>query len=170
MLQTQISMEYLESFGLIKMDILGLKTLTTIKDLVDYINANKKSNFNLNQINYNDKLTFELLSTGNTIGIFQLEGYGMINAIRKIGISNFEDIVAIISLFRPGPMENIDEYAKRKQGKSQIPKVNDKYDAILANTYGVIVYQEQIMQIVQTVANMSFSQADLVRRAISKKI
>ena len=169
MLQTQISMEYLESFGLIKMDILGLKTLTTIKDLVDYINANKKSNFNLNQINYNDKLTFELLSTGNTIGIFQLEGYGMINAIRKIGISNFEDIVAIISLFRPGPMENIDEYAKRKQGKSQIPKVNDKYDAILANTYGVIVYQEQIMQIVQTVANMSFSQADLVRRAISKK-
>lgn len=166
--QSQISMEYLEKFGLIKMDILGLKTLTTIKQIVNEINEHGNK-FELKDIDYNDKKTFDLMSSGNTAGVFQLEGFGMINAIKKVKISNFDDIVAIISLFRPGPMENLDVYAKRKFGKEEMPKIHPKYDEILKPTYGVIVYQEQIMQIVQAIANMSFAEADNIRRIISKK-
>ncbi|MDD7894308.1 DNA polymerase III subunit alpha [Metamycoplasma hyosynoviae] len=166
--QSQISMEYLEDFGLLKIDLLGLKTLATIREIVEKINITHPD-FSLDKINYNDKKTFELLSQGNTLGVFQLESYGMIKAIKKIQVNSFNDIVATISLFRPGPMDNISEYASRKSGKKEIVKVNDTYDQILKSTYGIIIYQEQIMQIFQLVANKSFAEADQIRRIISKK-
>ncbi|QJG66444.1 DNA polymerase III subunit alpha [Mycoplasma phocoeninasale] len=167
--QTQVSMEYLEKFGLIKMDILGLKTLTTIKEIKDLIEKNLNIKVDLDNIPLNDQKTFSILSAGNSIGIFQLESAIMIRALEKIKVNDFEDIVAIISLNRPGPMVNIPKYAARKFGNETVPKINPEYDKIVANTYGIIVYQEQIMQIAQTVANMSFSEADNFRRIISKK-
>ena len=169
MLQSQISMEYLEDFGLIKMDILGLKTLTTIKEILDTIKKNQNIDINLKTIKYNDQKTLDLLTSGNTLGIFQLESYGMIKAIKQVKIDSFNDIVAIISLYRPGPMDNLDSYALRKHKKEVIPTIHKDYDEILKSTYGIIIYQEQIMKIIQTVAKMSFSQADLIRRIISKK-
>lgn len=169
MLQSQISMEYLEDFGLIKMDILGLKTLTTIKEILDTIKKNQNIDINLKTIKYNDQKTLDLLTSGNTLGIFQLESYGMIKAIKQVKIDSFNDIVAIISLYRPGPMDNLDSYALRKHKKEVIPMIHKDYDEILKSTYGIIIYQEQIMKIIQTVAKMSFSQADLIRRIISKK-
>ena len=168
-LQSQVSMEYLENFGLIKMDILGLKTLTTIKEILNNIKTNTGKDINLKTIDYNDAKTLYLLSQGDTLGIFQLESYGMIKAIKKIQINNFNDIVAIISLYRPGPMDNLNIYASRKLGKEPIPSIHKEYDRILKSTYGIIIYQEQIMQIMQVVAKMSFSEADTIRRIISKK-
>ncbi|AWX42482.1 DNA polymerase III alpha subunit [Metamycoplasma cloacale] len=167
--QTQTSMEYLEEFGLLKMDILGLRTLTTIKEILSFIKSSKNIEIDLSKIDYNDQLTFKLLTSGNTAGIFQLESYGMMNALKKVGVSSFDDITAIISLYRPGPMEHINTYVKRKFGKEAIPKINATYDEIVKNTYGIIIYQEQIMQIVQAVAGFSFGHADLIRRIISKK-
>ncbi|BDX52453.1 DNA-directed DNA polymerase [Metamycoplasma equirhinis] len=169
MQQTQISMEYLEDFGLIKMDILGLKTLSTIKEILNLIKKTKNINIDLNNISLNDKKTFEILSQANTIGIFQVESPIMMRALAKIGVSNFNDIVAIISLNRPGPMINIPSYAKRKAGYEEIPKISVEYDKIVKDTYGIIIYQEQIMQIAQVVANMTFTEADMFRRIISKK-
>ncbi|WP_369085855.1 DNA polymerase III subunit alpha [Metamycoplasma spumans] len=169
MLQTQVSMEYLESFGLIKMDILGLKTLSTIKEIIKLIKQTKNIDVDLTKINFNDYKTLEILNNANTAGIFQLETPIMVRAIQKIGISSFDDIVATISLNRPGPASNIPKYAKRKQGNEDIPKIEKKYDEIVKSTYGIIIYQEQIMQIVQAIANMSFSEADTLRRIISKK-
>ncbi|WP_373436940.1 DNA polymerase III subunit alpha [Metamycoplasma equirhinis] len=169
MQQTQISMEYLEDFGLIKMDILGLKTLSTIKEILNLIKKTKNINIDLNSISLNDKKTFEILSQANTIGIFQVESPIMMRALAKIGVSNFNDIVAIISLNRPGPMINIPSYAKRKAGYEEIPKISVEYDKIVKDTYGIIIYQEQIMQIAQVVANMTFTEADMFRRIISKK-
>ncbi|TPI02401.1 DNA polymerase III subunit alpha [Mycoplasma struthionis] len=167
--QSQISMEYLEGFGLIKMDVLGLKTLTTIKEILSSIKKFKNIDIDLSKIDLEDKKAFEILSKGNTAGIFQVESPIMINALKKIGVNKFEDIVAIISINRPGPAINIPIYAKRKQGLEVTPKVDKEYDKIVSSTYGIIIYQEQIMEIVQKVANMSFSEADSLRRIISKK-
>ncbi|AXE60956.1 DNA polymerase III subunit alpha [[Mycoplasma] phocae] len=167
--QTQVSMEYLEKFGLIKMDILGLKTLTTIKEIKDLIEKRLNIKIDLDNIPLNDSKTFAILSAGNSVGVFQLESAIMIRALEKIQVNDFEDITAIISLNRPGPMINIPKYAARKFGNEAVPKISPEYDEIVAKTYGIIVYQEQIMQIAQTVANMSFSEADNFRRIISKK-
>lgn len=168
-LQTQISMEYLEDFGLVKMDILGLKTLTTISNIVDLIYQNQSLKINLKDIDLTDQKTLELLSSGHTRGVFQVESPIMIKALRQVKVNNFEDIVAIISLNRPGPMKNVSVYAKRKFGLESIPKINNEYDKILDSTYGIIVYQEQIMKIAQVVAKMTFIEADNLRRIISKK-
>ncbi|WP_412031596.1 DNA polymerase III subunit alpha [Metamycoplasma buccale] len=167
--QTQISMEYLEEFGLLKMDVLGLKTLTTIKEIVAQIEESRNIKIDLSKIPYDDHVTFKLLTNGNTIGVFQLESYGMIKTLKEVKVNKFEDIVAIISLFRPGPMENLHVYAKRKEKLEVIPQVTEKYDEVVKDTYGIIIYQEQIMQICQVVANMTFAEADNVRRIISKK-
>ncbi|RMA79086.1 DNA polymerase-3 subunit alpha [Metamycoplasma subdolum] len=167
--QVQSAMENLEPFGLLKMDILGLKTLTTIQEILDKINEGKKEEFKLKNINFNDKKTFELLTSGQTTGIFQLESPGMIKTLQKVKVSTFNDIVAVISLFRPGPMLNLTTYARRKHGIEKVPKISPEFDKIVEETYGIIVYQEQIMQIAQKVAKMSYGEADILRRAISKK-
>ncbi|ACF07399.1 DNA polymerase III subunit alpha [Metamycoplasma arthritidis] len=167
--QTQVSMEYLEHFGLLKMDILGLKTLTTIQEVLLQIKKTKNLDLDLAKIKYEDQLTFDLLNTGSTVGIFQLESFGMTKALKQIHVDSFNDIVATISLYRPGPMDNLKVYAKRKNAHEPIPSISKAYDEIVKGTYGIIIYQEQIMQIVQAVANLSFSQADNIRRIISKK-
>lgn len=169
--QVQFSMDYLERYGLIKIDFLGLKNLSLIEQIEKLIP--KKEHFD-NLINqsyslFNDQRTFSMLNNLKTLGVFQLESEGMTNAIKDVRIDSFEDIYAIISLFRPGPMQYIQEYAKNKQNPSLINKIHQLYDEIVLPTYGIIVYQEQIMQIAQKVAGMSFAQADLLRRAISKK-
>lgn len=167
--QTQLSMEYLEYFGLIKMDILGLKTLSTIKQIENEIKAKYNKEINWETIDYNDKKTFDLLSSGNTAGIFQVESPIMIRALKQIKVNSFNDISAIISLNRPGPMAYVSNYAKRKNGQEEIPLISQEYNEIVKDTYGIIIYQEQIMQIAQKIANMTFEEADLLRKIISKK-
>lgn len=169
--QVQLSLENLEKYGLIKIDFLGLKNLTIVKNIENLINS--KLHFD-NVINQNlnkfiDHKTFSILNDLKTEGIFQLESDGMKRAISQVKIDSFEDIYAIISLYRPGPSQYIPIYGKNKKDPSQIEKVHPIYDKIVAPTFGIIVYQEQIMQIAQEVAGLSFSEADLLRRAISKK-
>lgn len=167
--QTQLSMEYLEYFGLIKMDILGLKTLSTIKQIEENIKSNLNIVIDWKKIDYNDQKTFELLSSGNTAGIFQVESPIMIRALRNIKINSFNDISAVISLNRPGPMAYVTNYGKRKFKQEEIPSISKEYDEIVKDTYGIIIYQEQIMEIAQKIASMTFEEADVLRKVISKK-
>ncbi|MCP4336788.1 MAG: DNA polymerase III subunit alpha [Mycoplasma sp.] len=167
--QTQYSMNYMESNGLLKIDILGLRNLTIIQNIQKEIYLNFKKNIVLKKIKLNDKETNKLLYKGDINGIFQLESYGMKNTLSQISIDSFDDLSAAISLFRPGPMEFIKVYANRKKGIETIPDISPEYNILTKDTYGIIVYQEQIMQIAQVFAGMDFSQADILRRAISKK-
>ncbi|MBU4690801.1 DNA polymerase III subunit alpha [Mycoplasma zalophi] len=167
-LQTEITMDYLETFGLLKIDILGLKTLSIINDILLEIKK-QNPNFDIDDIPLNDKATFTLLSGGKTAGIFQLESPGMRNTLMKVKVTDFNDIAAIISLFRPGPMQHIKSYANRKNQKEEIPKVEKIFDKVLEKTYGIMIYQEQVLEIVQKISNMDYAEADLLRRAISKK-
>jgi DNA polymerase-3 subunit alpha len=167
--QTQFSMNYLENNGLLKIDILGLKNLTIIQKVQQQVFKNYQKKINLEKIKLNDEATNALLSSSNTNGVFQLESYGMKATLGKIIVNSIEDITAIISLYRPGPMEFIGIYAERKKGLAPIESISRDYDKILASTYGIIVYQEQIMEIAQQITGMSFSEADILRRAISKK-
>ena len=162
------SMEYLEELGLLKMDFLALKNLTTIQNILDSINKEKKV-IDLKDIPLNDSKTFELFQNGNTLGIFQFEKPGMIKFLKKLKPTNFEDIFAALALYRPGPMDNIDTYIKRKEGKEKIDYIDDSIEYILKPTYGIIIYQEQIMQIACTLAGYTLGEADILRRAISKK-
>ncbi len=166
---SQFSMENLESWGMLKIDLLGLKTLSTINAIIDEISLNVGKKILFQNIVINDDRTNKLLSDGNTVGIFQLESPGMINTLRKVNVNSFEDLVAIISLFRPGPMSNISTYIKRKFNVENFNCLSMEYDEIVKPTYGIIIYQEQIMELAQKFAGMSFGQADILRRAISKK-
>ena len=166
--QIQYSMDHLEDFGLLKIDLLGLRNLTIIQRIQSEIFKNFNKKVDLLKIPTIDKPTNELLTKADTNGIFQLESYGMKKTLRDVGVSSLDDIVAIISLFRPGPMQNIEVYANRKQKKSY-EKVSPVFDEITKDTYGIIIYQEQIMHIAQRYSGMSFGQADILRRAISKK-
>jgi DNA polymerase-3 subunit alpha len=123
----------------------------------------------LSKIPLNDQKTLQLLSLAKTNGVFQLESYGMKKTLLEVKVDSFDDIVAIISLFRPGPMDNIPLYANRKKNIQKIKSISLDYDLITKNTYGIIVYQEQIMEIAQKISGMSFAQADIFRRAIGKK-
>lgn len=161
---TGYSMDYLEELGLLKMDFLALRNLTLIKDVLEEI-----PNLTFDAIPNNDPEAINIFTSVNTSGIFQFESSGMINFLRKFKPSNFEDIVASIALFRPGPMNNIDSYIKRKRGKEKIDYIDDSLIDILKPTYGIIVYQEQIMQIANVLAGYSFGEADVLRRAMSKK-
>lgn len=167
--QTQFSAEFLEQFSLLKIDLLGLKNLTVVKGIINSINQHSNLNFNFNSIPIFDKGTNELLTRGKTVGIFQLESPGMANTLRKVGISSIDDVVAVISLFRPGPIKNIPLYAQRKKNEADYEIISQEYNDILKSTYGIIIYQEQIMQICQTIAGFDFATSDLIRRAISKK-
>lgn len=160
---TGYSMEYLEELGLLKMDILALKNLTLLNDVL------KEVNIDLDDIPLEDKETIQLFTDVDTVGIFQFESDGMMNFLRKFRPNSFEDIVAAIALFRPGPMQNIDSYIKRKHGKEKIDYIDDSLIKILKPTYGIIIYQEQIMQIANVLASYSYAEADVLRKAMSKK-
>lgn len=169
MCATQFTMDYLEDLGLIKMDFLGLRNLTIIDEIVHAINADRKEPLNIMKIPLDDKKSYDLLCHCDTIGVFQLESEGIKNLIRQLQPREFEDIVATIALFRPGPMENIPEYLKRKKNPQYIDYIHPSLKPILENTYGIMIYQEQIMQISQKMAGFSLAKADNLRKAISKK-
>ena len=167
--QVQYAMDYLEENGLLKIDLLGLRNLTILQDIKQEIFKNHNRNVDFLQIPHSDPKTNQILSNGNTNGIFQLESYGMKKTLVDVQIGSVSDLADVISLFRPGPMEFIKAYASVKNGKNQQRKVDQQYDAIVNPTHGIIVYQEQIMEIAQKYASMTFGRADILRRAIGKK-
>ena len=166
---TQFSMKYVEKAGLIKFDFLGLTTLSIIQDSIKLIKANH-SNFSLNHIPMDDLKTFQQLSKGEAIGIFQLESNGMGSVLRQLQPDKFEEIIAVVALFRPGPMDHIPSFCNRKHGKEKIEYLHPLLEKVLKETYGIIVYQEQVMQIAQVLSNYTLGEADLLRRAMGKKI
>ncbi|MDC2992511.1 DNA polymerase III subunit alpha, partial [Pelagibacteraceae bacterium] len=166
---TQFSMKYVEKAGLIKFDFLGLTTLSIIDDCVKLIKEENK-NFEINSLQLNDKKTFDQLSKGDTVGIFQLESNGMGSVLRQLQPDKFEEIIAVVALFRPGPMDNIPSFCNRKHGREKIEYIHPMIENVLKETYGIIVYQEQVMQIAQVLSNYSLGEADLLRRAMGKKI
>ena len=166
---TGYSMEYLESLGLLKMDFLGIKNLTTIMHIIEDIQKGEGVTIDFNQIPLSDQRTLQLFQEANTTGIFQFESTGMKNFLRQLKPSSFEDIFAAIALFRPGPATNIPSYIKRKHNEEAITYLDPCLKPILEPTYGIIVYQEQIMQIAVLLAGYSMGEADLLRRAMSKK-
>jgi DNA polymerase III subunit alpha len=175
-LATQYNGKYVEDVDLIKFDFLGLKTLTVIEEANKLIEQRHGKRVDFITIDVNDKGVYDLIQTGNTMGLFQIESDGMQDLCKRLKPSNFEDIIAVLALYRPGPMESgmLDDFIDRKHGRAQINYFYDEFDAplrpILETTYGVIVYQEQVMQIVQTIGGFSLGGADLVRRAMGKKI
>ena len=162
---TQYSAEYLEDLGLIKMDFLGLRNLGIIAEIMDDINPK----FDINRIPLNDKKTFELISNVNLLGVFQLESNGMQNLARRMRPNSFEELSMMIALFRPGPMENIPSFLENRAHREKIKYLTKELEPILKETYGIIVYQEQIMSIARKLANFSYGKADVLRRAMSKK-
>jgi len=166
---TQFSMKWAEAAGLVKFDFLGLKTLTVIETARKLI-ARRGIEIDAAKIPLDDAKTFDLLQKGDTVGVFQLEGQGMRDALRKLKPDRFEDIIAIVALYRPGPMDNIDSYVNRKHRRESIETLHDSIVPILDETYGVIIYQEQVMQIAQVLSGFSLGEADLLRRAMGKKI
>ncbi len=166
---TGYSMNYLEMLGLLKMDFLGISNLTLIDNVIKMINQNEKINVTFNNIPLDDKKTLKLFSDGNTDGIFQFESPGMKKFIQRLKMDSFDDVVAAISLYRPGPMDNIDSYIKRKHGKEKINYIDKSLEDILKSTYGIIIYQEQIIKIAVKMANYTMGEADILRRAMSKK-
>ncbi len=165
----QYDMNHLEDVGLLKMDILGLKNLTIIDDCLKEIKRIYDIDLNINKINLEDENIYKLISSGNTSGIFQLESEGMKKTIKQVKPTQFIDLSSILALYRPGPREFIEEFSLRKQGQMKIEYVDESLKAILEPTYGIIVYQEQILQIAQLFAGFSLAKADILRRAMSKK-
>lgn len=161
--------DYLEEQGFLKMDLLGLKNLTTIDTCLRLIQESQGKTLTYADLPYEDAQAIALIKAGRTMGLFQLESSGMKRAIREVQPSSFEDVAALLALFRPGPMESLPSYARRKNGLEKVSYLSPELEPILKNTYGIIVYQEQIMQIVRAMAGFSYGQADLFRRAISKK-
>lgn len=168
---TQFPMTTLEELGLLKMDFLGLRTLTVIQNAVKLVNKKlpEDKQLDIDHIDYDDKGVFELIGSGKTDGIFQLESAGMKNFMKELKPQNLEDIIAGISLYRPGPMDFIPKYIRGKNEQDSIVYECPQLEPILAPTYGCIVYQEQVMQIVRDLAGYSYGRSDLVRRAMSKK-
>lgn len=168
-LVSQYNMTLVEELGLLKMDFLGLRTLTVINDAAKHIERTKGIKINIDEIDYNDPKTLDHISTGNTNGIFQLESAGMQSFMKQLRPKSLEDVIAGISLYRPGPMEFIPKYIKGKNEPESISYACSELESILEPTYGCIVYQEQVMQIVQKLAGYTMGQADNIRRAMSKK-
>jgi DNA polymerase-3 subunit alpha len=165
---TQFNMKWVESAGLVKFDFLGLKTLTVLDRAVKHL---KKRGFevDLGKLVFDDTKTYELLASGQTVGVFQLESQGMRDTLRKMRCGSIEEITALISLYRPGPMDNIDTFVDCKFGRKPVDTLHPSLETVLKETYGVIVYQEQVMQIAQILAGYSLGEADLLRRAMGKK-
>jgi len=166
---TQFPMDLLEELGLLKMDFLGLRNLTLIENIVVSLKKETGRKLDLSSIPLDDKASFTLLAKGETTGIFQFESTGITNVLMKLRPTRFEDIVAVNALYRPGPMDNIPLFIERKHGMTPIDYPHPDLEEILKDTYGVIVYQEQIMQIASKLAGFSLGEADLLRRAVSKK-
>ena len=166
---TQFTMTTIEELGLLKMDFLGLRTLTVIKNAVDNIEKTTGSRINVDDIDYDDKKVLASLGTGRTDGVFQLESQGMKNFMKELKPQNLEDVIAGISLYRPGPMDFIPTYIKGKNNHASVTYECPQLEPILAPTYGCIVYQEQVMQIVRELGGYTMGRSDLVRRAMSKK-
>lgn len=169
---TQYSGKYIEDVDLIKFDFLGLKTLTVIDEANKLIEKRYGKKIDFAKEDINKKEVYEYISSGHTLGLFQIESSGMQDLAKKIKPSGFEDVIAMLALYRPGPMESgmLDDFVERKHGRAEITYMFDELEPILKPTYGVIVYQEQVMQIVQTIGGFSLGGADLVRRAMGKKI
>jgi len=166
---TQFNMKWVEPAGLVKFDFLGLKTLTVLERAVNLIRA-RGIEIDLNGLSLDDKPTYAMLTRGDSFGIFQFEGSGMRDVMRKLKPDVFEDLIAINALYRPGPMDNIDSFVNRKHGREVIDYMHPSLETILKETYGIIVYQEQVMQAAQILAGYSLGSADLLRRAMGKKI
>ena len=169
---TGLDMESLEKLGLLKMDLLGLKTLTVIDETLKIIKRTKNKEIDINKIPLDDKKTFKLLASGETIGVFQLESQGMRQILKKLKPTEFKDLIAVLALYRPGPLASglVSDFIERKHGKKPITYLHPKLEPILKETYGIILYQEQTMEIASCLAGFSLSQADLLRKAIGKKI
>ena len=163
------TMEYLEELGLLKMDFLGIKNLTTIMNIIADIESSLGIKINFSDISLDDPDALKLFETADTCGIFQFESEGMKNFLRKLKPNTIYDIFAAIALFRPGPAVNIDSYIRRKHGLEQVTYLDPCLEGILSSTYGIIIYQEQIMQIANVMAGFSYGEADILRRAMSKK-
>ncbi len=166
---TGVTMEYLEELGLLKMDLLAIKNLTIIANILELIKKDTGKRLSLNKIDLNDKDVLSVFTKGDTTGIFQFESSGMRSFLEKLKPRDFRDLVASIALYRPGPMDNISLFIKRKEGLEAVDYITPSLEPILKETEGIIVYQEQVMQILAVVASYSYAEADLVRRAMSKK-
>lgn len=166
---TQFNMTTIEELGLLKMDFLGLRNLTLLRNALDLIWENRGIEIDFSTMDYNDAATYEMIAEGNTEGVFQLESGGMTDFMKNLKPTCFEDIVAGISLYRPGPMDSIPKYIENKKHPEQIQYVDPHLEPILGVTYGCLVYQEQVMQIVRDLGGYSYGRSDLVRRAMSKK-
>ncbi len=164
-LMIQYSMDYIENIGLYKMDILGLRNLSIISNILERIDNPIK----LSDIKINDQKTLSLISKGQTLGVFQFESAGVIKVLKKMKVDSIDDMVATTALFRPGPMQYIDEYIDRKNNNKPYSFIHEDLKSVLKNTYGIIVYQEQIMQICQIMAGFSLAKADIVRKGMAKK-
>ncbi len=166
---TQFNMKWVEPAGLVKFDFLGLKTLTVIARALDYIEGTGVPRPDMDALGFDDPATYELLASGGSIGVFQLESSGMRDTLKKLKPDTIEDIIALISLYRPGPMKNIDVYVRRKFGQEEPDYLHPDLEQVLKETFGVIIYQEQVMQIAQILSGYSLGEADLLRRAMGKK-
>ena len=166
---TQFNMKDVEQVGLVKFDFLGLKTLTALQRAAEMLAA-RGIEVDLARLPLDDARTYEMLSRGDTVGVFQFESPGMRSLLREAGASRFDDLVALVALFRPGPMENIPKYIACKHGREEPEFLHETIAPVVADTYGVIIYQEQVMRIAQVFAGYTLGQADLLRRAMGKKI
>ena len=166
---TQFNMKYVEQAGLVKFDFLGLKTLTVLQRACALLEKRGVS-VDLAHVRLDDPAAFEMMSRGDTVGVFQFESSGMRSLLREARVDTFEDIIALVALYRPGPMENIPKYVACKYGREQPEVLHETIEPVVKDTYGVIIYQEQVMQIAQVFAGYSLGQADLLRRAMGKKI
>lgn len=169
MYTTAFSKDYLEPLGLLKMDFLGLDNLTLISNVIEEIREKEGINISFDRIPLDDKKTLKVFYEVDTDGIFQFESPGMKRFLRKLKVNSFDDIVLALALYRPGPMDNIDNFIARREGREKIDYIHSDLEDILKPTYGIIVYQEQIMQIVRKLAGYSYGEADILRRAMSKK-
>ena len=166
---TQFDMKHVEDTGLVKFDFLGLKTLSVLRKATDLL-ARRGIIVDLDHLPMDDAEVFNLLKRGDTVGVFQLESEGMRRTLAQVRPTVFEDIIALVSLYRPGPMDNIPLFGRRKNGEAMIEYPHPRLEGILAETYGIFVYQEQVMQAAQILAGYSLGDADLLRRAMGKKV
>ncbi len=167
---TGFNMKWVEAAGLVKFDFLGLKTLTVLARAVDMVRRGKGEDIDLSNLPLDDPKVFEMLSRGDTVGVFQLESTGMRDVLRRLRPDTFEDIIAVVALYRPGPMDNIPSYIRRKHGEEEPDYLYPTLEPILRETQGIMVYQEQVMQIAQELSGYSLGSADILRRAMGKKI
>ncbi|HTZ80337.1 MAG TPA: DNA polymerase III subunit alpha, partial [Stellaceae bacterium] len=166
---TQFNLKFIELAGLVKFDFLGLKTLTVLQRAVEYLRASGVE-LDLAHLPLDNARVYEMLGHGDTVGVFQLEGQGMRDMLRKLRADRFEDIIAVVALYRPGPMENIPRYISVKHGEEQADYLHPELEPILRETHGIMIYQEQVLQIAQKLSGFSLGSADLLRRAMGKKI